>query len=218
MGITITYKGRLNSLDQIHAFCKELADIAHDMNWEYQILDEDFNRPHTAYKEKDSSGFSIKGHLALKGITINVHPESERLSFYFDKDGNIRNLVLMVTEGDNARIENEYSFIKTQYAPPEIHITIVKLLRYIKKKYIADLFVEDEGEYWETGDEQLLMEKMEYLRQKIGEVAKVLENSEIKKEDDESLLSLVDRIEKVLMEKFNMTYNGNDIITLEYDD
>ena len=41
---------------------------------------------------------------------------------------------------------------KTQFAPLETHITIVKLFEFLKKSYIKNMEVYDEGGYWETGD------------------------------------------------------------------
>ena len=42
--------------------------------------------------------------------------------------------------------------VKTQFDSPDTHIWIIGLLKYLKKRYIANLEVRDEGEYWETGN------------------------------------------------------------------
>ena len=170
MGITIAYKGRLNNPDLVYSFCKELSDIADKMNWEYQILDEDFDKQNTAYLDRESPQLCIKGHLALKGISIKIHPELGSLSFYFDKYGNIKNIVQMIMNETDVNGENTFEFIKTDYAPVEVHIIVVKLLRYIKETYVSDLYVEDESTYWETGDVTILYEKMEFFKKKIDEV------------------------------------------------
>lgn len=47
-------------------------------------------------------------------------------------------------------------FVKTQFAPPEVHPRIVTLLRSIAPEF-ERLQVEDEGKYWETGDRDVLV-------------------------------------------------------------
>jgi len=202
MGITIAYKGTLNNPELVEPLCEELSEIAREMNFEYQILDEDYTLPHTAYFDRSGPGVQIKGHLPLKGISISLHPGSEALSLYFDRHGKIRNLVNMVSEGDDNAPENEFDFIKTQYAPAEVHMIVIKLLRYIKLVYSADLTVEDEGAYWETNDEIILHEKREFLRKKIDEVKHALVNGNIDLKTDDAEDSLVDKIEKILTEKY----------------
>jgi hypothetical protein len=42
-------------------------------------------------------------------------------------------------------------YIKTQFAPTSIHITVIELLREVAPQFL-NLTVADEGEYWESGD------------------------------------------------------------------
>jgi hypothetical protein len=39
-----------------------------------------------------------------------------------------------MAHGTKDEIENSFTYIKTQYAPVEIHIIVIKLLKYLKKK------------------------------------------------------------------------------------
>lgn len=66
MGITISYRGRLKSVDLIESFCKELTKIADLMEWEYHVLDEDFSKPTDAHIEATENGCEIVGYLGLK--------------------------------------------------------------------------------------------------------------------------------------------------------
>ncbi|MBL0927986.1 MAG: hypothetical protein IBJ11_10105 [Phycisphaerales bacterium] len=52
------------------------------------------------------------------------------------------------------------NFVKTQFAPPEVHIETIGLLRAVEP-YTAELEVEDEGGYWDTDDRQALIEARE---------------------------------------------------------
>jgi hypothetical protein len=175
MGITIGYRGQLKSPELIDKICRALKEIANLMEWEYTILDEDFDKPPDIKLEVNENGCEIAGHPALKGIDLNVRKDCSSFSFFFDLNGILRDPVQMPDETD----ENEdlpFSFVKTQFASPEIHIIIVKLLRYLKEKYFQRFEVIDEGKYWETGDEDLLAEKMEFLSKKMDAFAQALDN------------------------------------------
>ena len=179
----------------IGPFCDEMRDISSDMQWKYDLFDQDLNKPNTSYFDEDGE---IKGHLPLKGILIRVHPKCETLSFLFDSEGNIRNLVLMVVQKDLITGQ----FVKTQFAPFEIHIVIVKLLKYLSKKYFESFEVIDEGEYWQTGDEELLKANLEFLGEVIT-VAGNLINEELDR-NSESEEPMLERIERILKERFGI--------------
>ena len=199
MGITIAYRGQLKSPALIDKICLELKEIANLLEWEYTILDEDFDRPTDIKLEVKENGCEIVGHLALKGIDLNVHKDCSSLSFFFDLNGILRDPVQM-TEESNENEDLPFSFVKTQFASPGIHIIIVKLLRYLKEKYFQRFEVIDEGKYWETGDKDLLKEKMEFLSQKMNALAQALKNSWIEIEPGDSDLDILVKLEKILRE------------------
>lgn len=199
MGITIAYRGQLKSPELIDKICRELKEIANLMEWEYTILDEDFDKPTDIKLEVNEKGCEIVGHLALKGIDLDVHKDCSSLSFFFDLNGILRDPVQMAEE-TNENDDLPFNFVKTQFASPEIHIIIIKLLRYLKEKYFQRFEVIDEGKYWETGDEGLLKEKMEFLSKKMDALAQALENSWIEIEPGDSDLDILVKIEKILRE------------------
>jgi hypothetical protein len=62
-----------------------------------------------------------------------------------DKKGFLRNpFMLEISKGDDEF--TWFNHIKTQFAPVEIHVAVIKLLKYIQQKYISNLDVYDEGE------------------------------------------------------------------------
>ena len=91
-------------------------------------------------------------------------------------------------------------FTKTQYAGIETHKLIIHLLKYIEKKYLADFTVIDEGEYWETGNEQLLEETFERYTNLIDGFASSLENYPI--EPGESFETYFERLMKHINENY----------------
>ena len=70
---------------------------------------------------------------------------------------------MVINHQENQRSGIDYVSVKTQFAPTEIHISIIKLLKHLKNKYILDLEVLDEGCYWETEDNKLLNKKFPFL-------------------------------------------------------
>lgn len=200
MGIAISYRGRLKSVDLIESFCEELIKIAELMGWDYNVLDEDFSKPTDARIDATENRCEIVGHLAIKGINLNIHEKCSSLSFFFDSDGILRDLLQMVeprvVEGDGL----PYTFLKTQSAPLEVHMTVVKLLRFLGSKYFETFEVSDEGQYWETGDAALLKEKMDFLAGKMDIVAHALENSHLKSEPGDTTLDTIAKVDKILRE------------------
>ncbi len=178
MGVTIHYKGKLNSADNIDSFCEEMEDIAKSMDWKCSA----FN-------------FDDKSNVPLKGVIIGPHEKSEPLPFMIDKNGFLRNpFMLEISKGDDKF--TWFNHTKTQFAPVEIHIAVIKLLKYIQQKYISSLDVYDEGDYWQTGDEKILKRKIDFLNSVMDQLEDVLNTIEIEK--GSSAESIADKIEEVL--------------------
>ena len=179
MGVTIHYKGKLNSANDIDSFCEEMEDIAISMGWKHTLIDK----------------FDNNDKTPVKGIIIRPHEKSESLQLITDQHGNLRNVFAFEFAGEDSDL-TYLNFIKTQFAPVEIHIAVIKLLKYIQKKYISNLDVYDEGDYWQTGDEKILKGKNDFLNEAINQLAKVLDSIEFDK--DSSTESIADKIEEVL--------------------
>ncbi|MCF6358821.1 MAG: hypothetical protein L3J54_13550 [Draconibacterium sp.] len=182
MGITIHFKGKLNSPGLTTPFLEEVEDIAKSMEWNYTVFQE-------SNDEKP----------APKGLFIQPHPNSEFLQFMIDKKGHLRNAVMLEYFEEN-KDSTYYNSIKTQFAPIEIHIAIIKLLKYLKQKYISNLEVWDEGDYWQTGDAKILYEKFDFLNNKLNEFESILNSIEFEKND--TAQSVVDKIEQVLKRRW----------------
>lgn len=202
MGITIHYKGTLKSVKDIAPLCEEVADIAKTMEWDYTILDEGLEQPNTAELVHRENGAKIIGNLPLKGISLSIHKDCEGLQLFFDKQGILRDPVQMAFSQGHDEAPS-FLFVKTQFAPPDVHITIVKLLKYLFKKYFAEFEAFDEGDYWDSEDENILREKLDFLAKKIDQVAEILKNVGDEVGDADSPESLADKIEKLLLKKLN---------------
>lgn len=188
MGVTIHYQGRINDINLIDEATNELSDVSNELGWKCKIIDDE--------------------ELILKGAYINPPVNCEALTFLFDKRSGILKNRSIFSGLDLDDEHHNYNSTKTQYAPVEVHITIIKLLKYLKKKYISDLNVFDEGEYWETEDANRLKEKIEFL----NEMMDVLEG-ELKKipaEKNDTAESIADKIEKIFMKIQKRNRNRNN--------
>ena len=170
------------------------------MGWESTRLDDDWDKPADARLRVTPSGARIDGHLGLKGIQIMLGPKAEPLSFFFDREGNLRSPVDTVSILDRILDpEQAWVSIKTQFASPEVHVWIVGLLKYLKKRYISDLRVSDEGQYWETGDVRILKEKMDLINEKIEHISSKLSSSRLGDMSGLSAEQIASRIEQLFL-------------------
>jgi hypothetical protein len=145
MGVTIHLQGTLRddaALDDLIAIVKESAR-KHD--WVTYDVDEPDS---DCFRVFDGEVVEYKG--PLKGIAIVAHEDSEPVRFEFDPDGYLQ------------------TFVKTQFAPVNVHIRIVELLRAVEPCF-QSLTVEDEGAYWEKEDRA-------ELERRRGDISTALEN------------------------------------------
>ena len=203
MGVSIHYRGRVADIQNIKTICDELAAIADRMDWPYTRLDEDWSQSADLRIEVTEQGSQINGHLPLKGIILTLNPKCEALQFFFDSNGNLRDPISMVNISEGTlKPEDSWISVKTQYAGPETHIWVIGLLKYLKKLYLPDLEVQDEGAYWETGNFEILKEKMDFVGEKIAAVSAEL--SRVTKGHIESFSAdeVASIIEALLRDKF----------------
>jgi hypothetical protein len=200
MGVSIHYRGRLDDLGQLAKLCDEMTDIARAMGWETTRLDDDWEQPPDARLRSTSRGAHIDGHLGLKGILLRPDVAAESLSFFFDREGNLRSRmnVVLIVDG-TLKPQDAWVSVKTQFASPEVHAWIVGLLKYVKKRYVSDLQVSDEGQYWETGDIRILRERMEFIGAKIEQLSAKLSSARWGDISSLSLEEIAWRIEQLLL-------------------
>jgi hypothetical protein len=190
-------------IQSIKTICDELVVIADGMGWNHTRLDEDWTQLADVTIEATAHGSQINGHLPLKGIGLTLKPKCETLQFFFDSNGNLRDPISMPNIREEILKPEEYWIsVKTQYAGPETHIWIIELLKYLKKVHLPDLDVRDEGAYWETGNFEILKEKMGLVGEKIAAVSAAL--SRVTKDHIESFSAdeVAHMIEALLRDKF----------------
>lgn len=181
MGLSIHYSGTIKEYSSIPQLIEETVDICKSFQWTYRVIDDE----------------------QFKGVLFSP-PESEPVTLTFNNDGRLLSPLQadMADVYEKNGIERDAiftSFTKTQFAGPEVHMSIIHLLKYISKKYFEVFALTDEGYYWETGDKQQLLQQFSKYNFLLNTVSDAL--SDIKLLDGESTEGLADRIEKVLKEK-----------------
>ena len=185
MGLSIHYSGTIKDMALIDELIAEVTDICQGLNWSYQII-----------KEPNAD--------KINGVCFSPE-ECEPIFLTFLPDGRMCSPVNLmcrdIYEKNGLDAEQIYTTsTKTQFAGVDAHMAIIRLLRYLKQKYFSVFELNDEGDYWETMDEKVLLSQFAKYDFLLNAVADAL--SEMKAVPGETPLSLADRIEKMLKDKF----------------
>ncbi len=174
MGLTIHYSGSFNKNASLSEMIEEVKDIAEIYKWKYNIFEKQF--PKNGLGKDD---FNNK----IYGIHFTP-PECETVSLTFLSNGRMSCLPNLRHFG-NTKDEERRQFIymlwtKTQFAGVQTHKVIVHLLKYLSKKYLSEFNVDDEGHYWETGDEKILEKTFRQYNALLDNVSSAIHNFPIK--------------------------------------
>ena len=106
--------------------------------------------------------------------------------------------VFQIEEAERGDLtEKPWCWVKTQFGPIEGHVALVELLAGLKKEFMPDLEVMDEGGYWEHRDVTQLRQKIEFLGRAIDLLAGELECDRLSPEAREDPDILATRIERL---------------------
>ena len=202
MGITIFARGSINTTDDIPVLIADMKELSEKKGWTYEILDDDFEQDPEVelIHDQETSTVSIEGTLGLKGIIINVGYGVEPLALLFDRSGILTDIMSQVTWVQNSKDDNRLTFCKTQFGPIEAHIALIEILDILKKKYMTNLEVTDEGEYWASRDRELLAEKRAVLEHYMNHAKEAISNAKVPPDTDLSAEDIASSIEKALLD------------------
>jgi hypothetical protein len=198
MGISIYYRGRINKMETIATLADELEDFAQSLGWRTQHWKEDFSTPNTARISHERGEIRVVGHAPLQGISLFPHKECEPLWLTFDPNGYLVDVVAMATAAKGEKKpDKSWRSTKTQFAPIEVHIGIVKLLQYVKRRYIANLDVLDDGGYWESGNVIELKRRFNSINHALDILQTALSANHFELSRAKSLEDLVQMMERI---------------------
>jgi len=106
-------------------------------NWQTETIE---SKEVTLLRVRDEQNWDYTG--PVKGIAIYLHEDCDPVRLEFDEN-------LYVQE-----------FTKTQFAGVDWHLKVVALLKAIQP-YFREFKVDDEGEFWDTGDTSILADHIQ---------------------------------------------------------
>ena len=188
MGITIHYSGRLKAAEILPALIEEVKDIARANDWNYHIFEKQMTADKFGSEKYDNN---------IYGILFSP-PGSEPVWFTFLSNGRMCMCTSLQFFGNSDKEQDKeflyYLFTKTQFAGHVIHKKVINILKYISSKYLQDFKLTDEGKFWDTNDEEKLIETFKSNTFLIDSFASGLENSD--KLPDETLEDYILSISK----------------------
>jgi hypothetical protein len=197
MGLSIHYKGRINNYSLIDELTNEVEDICKILNWKYHIWVKESSANDNVHISNPC--FLNYSPEDLKGITVSPE-DCEPVALTFLPSGLLCSPVkLMCNDQGKNDLIIEVVSTKNQYAGPDTHIVVVNLLQYLKEKYFSDFELTDEGMYWETKDEKVLLSQFAKYNYALKTVTEAL--SDFKSVPGENVTSLAERLEAFLKKK-----------------
>jgi hypothetical protein len=128
MGVTIHFEGHAKGDAQRDSAIAAAKRFAENYGW----LSSEIDEARTVLKRViDELPVDYVG--PTRGVQLQPHENSEPVRLEFDRDNFCQD------------------YCKTQFAPTDIHVRIIELLRSLQP-FFADLAVIDEGEYYESDD------------------------------------------------------------------
>ena len=196
MGLSLHYTAKLRKSEYLPELIEEIIDICQSLNWPCREIDS--AEPKSVNPTGTDASEEPANAIRLRGVLFTP-PECETFSLLFSPDGRLLDLIKLAAGfAPDAAEQALHVSVKTQFAGPDVHSALVKLLRYLEKKYLADVSVIDEGAYWETEDRQELERRFARIDRGIAVIAEALENYRGPGPADGSPESLADLIERIL--------------------
>lgn len=202
MGLSFHYKGALKNPQLLKKMIEEVTDISKANHWNYHVFEEAF--PNDIFSLDSKTDF-------IYGICYSP-PNCEPVCLTFLSSGkmcafyNVEHSKIIDEESDDY-----YISVKTQFAGFQIHKQLIILFDYLNKRYFENFDLTDEGNYWETRNEQLLEDTFKKYTHLIEGFRSLLEK--IPLEENESIEEYLLRIAEIENKKYNV--NGNDNINNE---
>src|SRR6476620_4583697 len=137
MGVTIHFEGAVRDEGAYERVVRTARTLAEENGWRWQTIDASTT---TLQRVRNDEEYVYSG--PARGISLYPHEDCEPLHLEFDGD-------LFVQD-----------FTKTQFAPPDIHIKVVRLLKTIAPQF-ACLSVDDEGEFWDSENADQLIQNLQ---------------------------------------------------------
>ena len=134
VGVTIHFEGTLKNTAAYEQLLKTTRTYAQSRTWLTEPIEPAVKKLLRVRRQNEEKWDYVG---PVTGAIVYIHEDCDPVRLEFDKD-------LYLQE-----------FVKTQFAGPEVHKRVVEFLRSIEP-FFEEFYVEDEGEYWKTGDLEAL--------------------------------------------------------------
>lgn len=203
MGISIHYRGSIDSTADVSRLSNEIEEFAAILDWDIRRWEENWHLPNSAALKKKGDGLELTGHIPIRGVSVIPHPDCEPLYLTFRKDGLLASSIHMVMMADE-EIDSDDMWLstKTQYSSADTHAALIKLLKFVKSKYISNLEVHDDGGYWDEETMYRLEERFNKMREVLDTVPETLNLISKKELKNRTPEEIADFIEDILRKKF----------------
>ena len=156
IGLTIHFEGQLKNEAAYEQLLEKVSSIAKTEGWLSEAIE---SKVTALSRVRDEQDWDYVG--PVKGIVISLAEDCDPVRLEFDSD-------LYMQE-----------FTKTQFAGVQVHLKVLELLKAMGP-FFRNLKVEDEGEYWETGNLQGLTEHMNRAQKAIEAELEKYPNGQMK--------------------------------------
>ena len=166
MSTTVHYFGKVKGPEAIREIQEEFREIAQVSGWSHEMVDHVFAQ----------EGEIPVGRLSLRGIRVTLNKHTSPLQLTFDKDGYLSHIYYekapadfqpKAANGQTRQILHQvHTSTHARSNDPDTHIALIKLLDYVKKRYVPNLEVIDNTGYWYSRDESVLKPKRLELAKK----------------------------------------------------
>ncbi|MBK8051874.1 MAG: hypothetical protein IPK35_01000 [Saprospiraceae bacterium] len=204
MGLSFHYRGKLKNAQMLPSFVEEIEDICQILNWKTSVFDTEYpDHKFTSPPNNEDYGiiftppecepvcfvFDSEGNIYvpwLKDI-LNKNESGEvkviTVQLNLTDDG-LEPVVSEKSEGFDPKLLVYQVHVKTQFAGAETHIKVIELLKYLSGKYLDDFELIDESKYYETGNIELLQDKLNVINEFLDSFQEMLNEATIKSPKD----------------------------------
>jgi hypothetical protein len=203
MGITIHYRGMIDRIEDVAKLSSEIREFATILKWDIRQWTNNWHLPNSAALERCGNDLKLSGHVPIRGVSLVPTPDCEPLFFTFTRDGILASSTNMVMMADQSMSsEDLWLSTKTQFSTVDIHIALIRLLQFVKSKYISNLEVHDGSGYWKHRDRELLIERFQTVGaaiKTIPDTLNLIPKSELQNKTPEEI---ADFIEDIIKKKY----------------
>ena len=203
MGITIHYRGRLADLTGIEDFEDRLVDLALELGGLAQI--------HRSHAE-------AKPECMVRGVILNLAPGLETTSLLISPEGWLISLWDVKDAQEGRLSEPPWCFTKTQFGPIDGHVALVEMLTELKREFIPDLEISDEGGYYPNRDLAELTRRRGLLDQAIAGLAEGMQRHALSPEAAEDPAIVLQRIERIAAQVHRLLKRPAEHPPIEFPD